>query len=75
MRIIKSNHVTATEKKHLKAFLDSGLTQAKVNTKFYEVLSGSLRGDDWYYKVRISSPYTDDFGRRKYDKQTIELIK
>lgn len=74
MKIIKCLHVTQTEKKHLKAFLNSGLTDAKINTKFYSILSGMPQGDKFLYKIRISTPYRDDFGNKKYDTQTIEVL-
>lgn len=75
MKITKCNHVTATEKKHLKAFLESGLTDAKINTKFYSVISGMLQGDKFLYKIRISTPKRNDYGKRIFDTQTIEVLK
>lgn len=74
MKITKCNHVTQTEKKHLEMFLKSGLTDAKINTKFYSIISGMPEGDKFLYKIRISTPYKNDFGQKKYDVQTIELI-
>lgn len=74
MKIIKSIHVTATEKKHLKAFLESGRTDAKINTKFYSVISGMEQGDKFLYKIRISTPTKDDFGNKKFDTQLIEVL-
>ena len=75
MTITKCNHVTATEKKHLKVFLESGLTNAKINTKFYSVISGMIEGDKFLYKIRISTPYRTDYGDIKYNTQTIEILK
>ena len=74
MKIIKCNHVTATEKRHLKAFLESGQTDAKINTKHYSVISGMLQGDKFLYKIRISTPYKNDYGEKKYQTQTIEVL-
>jgi hypothetical protein len=74
MKITKCNHVTATEKKHLKAFLKSGLTDAKINTKFYSVISGMIDGDKFLYKIRISTPYiSESTGKKEFETQTIEL--
>lgn len=36
MKIVKSNHVTATEKKHLKAFLKKTLIKRKIMLKIFE---------------------------------------
>lgn len=74
MQITKSTHVTATEKRHLKAFLQSGRTEAKVNTKTYTILSGSPRGDKYHYQIRITTPTRNDYGERIFNHQTIELI-
>jgi hypothetical protein len=75
MRITKCTHVTQTEKKHLKKFLDSGLTNAKINTKFYSVISGMIQGNEFIYKIRISSPTKNDYGVKKYESQLIEVAK
>lgn len=72
--IIKSNHVTQTEKRHLKAFLESGQTQAKVNTKYYCILSGRMQGKKWIYKISINTPAKTDYGKKIFDTQTIELL-
>jgi hypothetical protein len=74
MKITKCLHVTQTEKNHLKAFLKSGLSDAKINTKFYSVISSMKQGAKTLYKIKISSPVKDDLNRKKYDSQTIELI-
>jgi hypothetical protein len=71
MKVTKCIHVTATERKHLKAFLASGMTDAKINTS---IISGMPDGDNWLYKIRISTPYWDDIGRKKYETQTIEVL-
>jgi hypothetical protein len=72
--ITKCIHVTQTERRHLSAFFQSGLIQAKINTKFYTVLTGSQGKDNsWDYKVSIMTPYTNDNGQKDYNKQTIEL--
>lgn len=34
MKILKCTHITQTERKHLEAFLNSGLTQAKLTPKY-----------------------------------------
>lgn len=74
MKIVKSNHVTATEKKHLKAFLKSGMTDAKVNTKQYSIISGIPQGDKYLYKIRITTPKRNDYRERIYDTQIIEVL-
>lgn len=74
MKITKCNHVTATEKKHLKAFLKSGMTDAKVNTKQYSIISGIPQGDKYLYKIRITTQKRNDYGERIYDIQTIEVL-
>ena len=72
--ITKCSHVTQTERRHLLAFFQSGLTQAKINTKFYTILTCSLgHNDSWDYMVSILTPYTRDNGQKAYNKQTIEL--
>lgn len=75
MKITKCTHVTATERKHLKAFLESGLTDAKINRKYYSILSGMPQGEKYLYKIRISTPYkSESTGEKKFNSQTIELI-
>lgn len=74
MKITKCNHVTATEKKHLKAFLKSGMTDAKVNTKQYSIISGIPQRGKYLYKVRITTQKRNDYGKRIYDTQTIEVL-
>jgi hypothetical protein len=73
IEIIKCNHVTATEKRHLKAFLESGQTQAKVNTKYYCILSGRMQGNKWIYRISINTPIKNDFGKKIFDTQNIEI--
>ena len=73
MRITKSNHVTATERKHLRAFLSSGKTRAKVNTKYYEILSGTPIEGAYEYEIRIATKRKDDWGTAYFDKQTITV--
>lgn len=75
MKITKCIHVTQTEKRHLKAFLESGRTDAKINTKFYSIISGKPEGDSFLYKIRISTPKKNDLGKRVFDTQTIEVLK
>jgi len=75
MKITKCIHVTATEKRHLKAFLKSHKTKAKINTKYYTILYCCLDNDEAFYKIEISTPYINDYGVKKYDTQIIELIK
>ena len=74
MKIIKCTHVTATEKKHLKVFVNSGLTDAKINRKYYSVISGRMEGEKMVYKIRISTPYFNDYGKRLFESQTIEVL-
>ena len=74
MKITKCTHVTATEKKHLKAFLESGQTDAKINRKHYSIISGMPEKNKMLYKIRITTPKKDSFGRRIFDTQTIELL-
>lgn len=74
MKITKCIHVTATERKHLKAFLKSGLTDAKINRKQYSIISGVPQGENYLYKIRISTPYRNDYGEKKYNTQTIEIL-
>jgi len=74
MEITKCTHVTATEKKHLKAFLNSGKTDAKINRKFYSIISGTPQADKFLYKIRITTPMKDDYGNKKLDTQTIEVL-
>jgi len=71
MKIIKCLHVTQTERKHLAAFLESGRTQAKVNTKYYTILSGTPIGKEYEYEIRISTPTKRDNGEEVMDNQTI----
>lgn len=74
MRITKCTHVTATERKHLKRLFESGQTQAKINTKFYCIISGKPEKDKMLYKVRISTPKRNDYGKKIFDTQTIEVL-
>lgn len=74
IEIIKCNHVTATEKRHLKAFLESGQTQAKVNTKYYCILSGRMQGNKWIYKISINTPTKTDYGKKIFNTQNIEIL-
>ena len=76
IKVTRCNHVTATEKKHLKAFLESGLTQAKVNTKRYTILSGSPLKKGYEYNVGIETPHTSEMtGKKELTKQDIILEK
>jgi hypothetical protein len=73
-KILKSRHVTATEKRHLKAFLESGQTSAKVNTKHYDILRGCPNKDGVEYDIMILTPYIrESTGEKMYDKQKITL--
>jgi hypothetical protein len=74
MKITKCNHVTATERQHLKAFLQSGMTSARVNTKTYTILSGTPQGKGMRYEIRITTPQRNDYGDKVYNNQTITLI-
>jgi len=76
IKVTRCNHVTATEKKHLRAFLESGLTQSRVNTKRYTILSGRPLKKGYEYNVRIETPYTSAMtGRKELTKQDIILEK
>lgn len=74
MKVTKCTHVTATERKHLKAFLDSGLTSAKVNRKYYSIISGMIQGDKFLYKIKITTPVKNDYGKTVYNIQTVEVL-
>jgi hypothetical protein len=74
MKITKAIHVTATEKRHLKAFLASGMTQSKVNTKTYQIINGKpLMDGKWEHEIRIITPQRNDIGEKTFDKQTITI--
>ncbi|MGK0413224.1 MAG: hypothetical protein ACJA1B_001426 [Polaribacter sp.] len=75
MKITKCTHVTQTEKNHLKEFLKSGLIDAKINTKFYSIISSKKEKEKTLYKIRISSPYQSLLGLKKYSIQNIEILK
>lgn len=68
-KIIGDTHVTQIERKHLAAFLDSGMTSAKVNTKTYVIESG----DQKELTISIHTPYRNDFGAKRYNKQIIKI--
>lgn len=74
MKITKCVHVTQTEKRHLKALFKSGKVDAKINTKFYSIISGMPEGEKMLYKIRISTPSINDYGERIFSTQTIEVI-
>lgn len=74
MKIIKCIHVTATEKKHLTELFKSGLQDAKINRKFYSIISSREEGNDIIYKIKISTPLKNDYGKIVFDIQTIEVI-
>lgn len=61
--------LTATEKKHLKAFLESGMTQAKINRKYYTI----TYGNGTTFDIRIETPFKNDFGKLVMDKQMITV--
>ena len=72
--ILKCTHVTQTEKKHLKAFLESGRTSAQVNTKIYTIIKGSPLKNGYEYEITIHTPYTRESTKEKaFDKQIIIL--
>lgn len=74
IKILKSINVTQTEKKHLKAFLQSGKTSAQVNTKIYTIIKGSPLKNGYEYKITIHTPYARESTKEKaFDKQTIIL--
>jgi hypothetical protein len=72
LKIIKPAYVTATVKRHLHAFLESGKTSAKVNTKHYSILKGTPLKNGYEYVIVINTPYTrESTGQREFEKQTI----
>lgn len=74
INIIQCNHVTQTEKRHLHAFLESGRTSAKVNTKIYTIIQGTLIKNGYEYKISIHTPYISErMNQREFEKQTITL--
>ena len=70
LKIIKPVYVTATEKRHLHAFLKSGKTSAKVNTKHYSILKGTPLKNGYEYIVAVNTPYTSE-STGEFEKQTI----
>lgn len=70
MKIVKALHITAAERKHLKVFIESGMTSAKVNTKHYT----KLQQEGNLYTIRISTPKKNDYGKRYMDNQTVEIL-
>jgi hypothetical protein len=74
MKITKCLHVTATERKHLKAFLNSGMNDAKINTKQYSIISSMPQGESYLYKIKITTPYRNDCGQKKFNSQVIEVL-
>lgn len=60
MKIQSKQYITAMERKHLKAFIQSGLESAKINTKNYFILDSQLNS----YKIKIVSPYSNDYGKK-----------
>tara|TARA_R110000851_G_scaffold201486_1_gene352702 strand:- start:608 stop:835 length:228 start_codon:yes stop_codon:yes gene_type:complete len=74
MKIIKCTHVTSTEKKHLKAFLESGFVDAKINSKYYKIISSTEDKGKVICKIKISTPYFNSLGVKKYENQNIEVL-
>lgn len=52
----KDDYITSAERKHIKAFLESGLKKARVNNSIYEI---SNIGDDGVYEIVRRFNYTD----------------
>lgn len=52
----KDDYITSAERKHIKAFLESGLKEARVNNSIYEI---SNIGDDGVYEIVRRFNYTD----------------
>lgn len=52
----KDDYITSAEWKHIKAFLESGLKEARVNNSIYEI---SNIGDDGVYEIVRRFNYTD----------------
>lgn len=52
----KDGYITAAERRHIKAFLESGLEAARVNNSIYEI---SNIGDDGVYEIVRRFNYTD----------------
>lgn len=75
IKIIKCLHVTQTERKHLAAFLNSGKTSAKVNSKYYSIFQGSPIKNGYEYVIDISTPKKNDYGKPYFDNQRITVQK
>lgn len=52
----KDDYITSAERKHIKAFLESGLKESRVNNSIYEI---SNIGDDGVYEIVRRFNYTD----------------
>jgi hypothetical protein len=73
MKIVKiENHLTALEIRSIKAVLEAGLTEAKVNRKIYKIEKVENR-----YKVTIKENRSNDYGQIKEVKHssTFEVVK
>jgi len=75
MKITKCTHVTATERRHLKAFIASGHTQAKVNRKTYVITKGTQIKGGYEYEIKILTPYKrESTGQMENGVQTITHV-
>ena len=68
MKVI-SGHLTPTNKKHIKAMLDKGITEAKVNTITYVITKDDASYTVWVYKL-----HTNDYGKKIIDKSKATFI-
>ena len=73
MTIQAQYHVTQTERKHINAFLDSGLTSAKVNTKYYKILNSDLNTIEIEIMTKIEKDYAGQ--KDSYSTQKVTVIK
>lgn len=72
IKIITPRYVTPTVRKHLKAFLESKRTSAKVNTKYYEITESTEIENGYELKIIVSTPYiSESTQKREFEKQKI----
>lgn len=69
MKITGKIHVTATEKKHIKAIIAKGWMAGSTNRKFYEL----VKSEDGYV-VTIKTPEINDHGKRQTRVSTAYVV-
>jgi hypothetical protein len=75
IKINSTLHVTATEKRHIRKLIESGLTQAKINTKYYCIMKGSQIKNGWEYTIVINTPQRSERTNEiVYNKQSVEVV-